>query len=258
MGDAVKLHQPCLDCGSHDALTYYDDGSSYCFSCNTYRKGTVKEIRYMDEISLEENKWDELKPEAGVFSDIPDRKLTEATCKKFGVKVIKNSSGIAQHIYPYYDKDNHLLCQKVRTVSGKSFHVLNGSQMKNALLFGQNVFPASGKYITVCEDLNVVLAIYRAETVSIEIYVCVEYLATESDLVLLLVVSVRELRSVVAAESDLVRCLIVIESYLECALYKFFPLFLVSILCFASYIDIDKAAAMESLAQCSICLNKFC
>lgn len=163
MGDAVKLHQPCPDCGSHDALTYYDDGSSYCFSCNTYRKGTVKEIRYMDEISLEESKWDELKPEAGVFSDIPDRKLTEATCKKFGVKVIKNSTGIAQHIYPYYDKDNHLLCQKVRTVAGKSFHVLNGSQMKNALLFGQNVFPASGKYITVCEGELDAMSVYQMQ-----------------------------------------------------------------------------------------------
>lgn len=163
MGDAVKLHQPCPDCGSHDALTYYNDGSSYCFSCNTYRKGTVKEIRYMDEISLEESKWDELKPDAGVFSDIPDRKLTEATCRKFGVKVIKNSSGIAQHIYPYYDKDNHLLCQKVRTVAGKSFHVLNGSQMKNALLFGQNIFPASGKYITVCEGELDAMSVYQMQ-----------------------------------------------------------------------------------------------
>lgn len=162
MGNAVKLHQPCSDCGSHDALTYYDDGSSYCFSCNTYRKGTVKEIRYMDEIREEET-WSELKPNAGVFSDIPDRRLTEETCKKYGVKVIKNANGIAQHIYPYYDKDNHLLCQKVRTVSGKDFHVLNGSQMKNALLFGQNIFPASGKYITVCEGELDAMSVFQMQ-----------------------------------------------------------------------------------------------
>lgn len=162
MGNAVKLHQPCPDCGSHDALTYYDDGSSYCFSCNTYRKGTVKEIRYMDEIREEET-WSELKPNAGVFSDIPDRRLTEETCKKYGVKVIKNADGIAQHIYPYYDKDNHLLCQKVRTVSGKDFHVLNGTQMKNALLFGQNIFPASGKYITVCEGELDAMSVFQMQ-----------------------------------------------------------------------------------------------
>ena len=91
MGNAVKLHQPCEDCGSHDALTYYDDGSSYCFSCNTYRKGEIKEIRYMDEIDYK-TEWSELKPDAGTFSEIPDRRLTEDTCRKFGVKVIKNAT----------------------------------------------------------------------------------------------------------------------------------------------------------------------
>lgn len=162
MGNIIKIHQPCEDCGSHDALAYYDDGSSYCFSCNTYRKGTVKEIRYMDEISTV-SQWSELKPDAGLYSDIPDRKLTLDTCKKYGVKVIVKAGGIAQHIYPYYDKDNHLLCQKIRTVAGKDFHVLNGSQMKHALLFGQNIFPASGKYITVCEGELDAMSVYQMQ-----------------------------------------------------------------------------------------------
>lgn len=29
----VKLHQQCDDCGSSDALSMNEDGSSYCFSC---------------------------------------------------------------------------------------------------------------------------------------------------------------------------------------------------------------------------------
>ena len=29
----VKLHQNCDDCGSSDALSYNEDGSSYCFAC---------------------------------------------------------------------------------------------------------------------------------------------------------------------------------------------------------------------------------
>ena len=32
----VKLHQECADCGSSDALSYNEDGSSYCFACATY------------------------------------------------------------------------------------------------------------------------------------------------------------------------------------------------------------------------------
>ena len=33
---AVRVHLPCPDCGSHDALCEYSDGHTYCFSCNTY------------------------------------------------------------------------------------------------------------------------------------------------------------------------------------------------------------------------------
>ena len=29
----VEMHLPCPSCGSHDALTTYADGHSYCFSC---------------------------------------------------------------------------------------------------------------------------------------------------------------------------------------------------------------------------------
>ena len=41
-GDSDRLvsefleHTSCPDCGSSDALAVYDDGHTYCFSCNTY------------------------------------------------------------------------------------------------------------------------------------------------------------------------------------------------------------------------------
>ena len=41
-GDSDQLvsefleHTSCPDCGSSDALAVYDDGHTYCFSCNTY------------------------------------------------------------------------------------------------------------------------------------------------------------------------------------------------------------------------------
>lgn len=34
----IKAHQPCEACGSSDAKAYYEDGSSYCFSCQSYKK----------------------------------------------------------------------------------------------------------------------------------------------------------------------------------------------------------------------------
>lgn len=158
MANLIRAHQPCEDCGSHDALSMYDDGSSYCFSCNTYRKNSVKEVVYMDEETLKD-----IKPEAGLYpaDGIPDRKLTADTCKKFGVKVIVKAGGIAQHIYPYYNKEGKFVAQKVRTVSGKQFHWLGPA--KSATLFGQNVFPAKGSYITVTEGELDAMSVFQMQ-----------------------------------------------------------------------------------------------
>ena len=32
----VKIHLPCPDCGSSNALSPYDDGHTFCFSCKEY------------------------------------------------------------------------------------------------------------------------------------------------------------------------------------------------------------------------------
>ena len=34
----VKIPQPCDECGSSDALSIYDDGHTYCFSCQNYAR----------------------------------------------------------------------------------------------------------------------------------------------------------------------------------------------------------------------------
>ena len=83
MAEAIKIHLACPDCGSSDALTEYDDGSTYCFSCSSYGKSKKErqEVHYMDDKGL--------KLDAGVFptDGLPDRKLTADTCKRFGVKL---------------------------------------------------------------------------------------------------------------------------------------------------------------------------
>ena len=41
----MLTHQPCPRCGSHDALTIYDDGHGYCFSCQGYIRSDKEEKR---------------------------------------------------------------------------------------------------------------------------------------------------------------------------------------------------------------------
>jgi hypothetical protein len=53
----------------------------------------------------------------GQITSIPDRKISEATCKKYNVRTIKdNSNKIIQHLYPYYDSDNNHVGDKVRNL----------------------------------------------------------------------------------------------------------------------------------------------
>lgn len=160
MSNLVKAHLPCSDCGSHDALSKYDDGSTYCFSCNTYHKGSKKEV-----INIDENAITELKPDAGIYpvDGLVDRCITADTCRKYGVKVVVQSGGVAQHIYPYFDSSGKLIAQKVRTVEGKQFHILNGACMRNATLFGQQLFPAKGKYITVTEGEIDAMSVFQMQ-----------------------------------------------------------------------------------------------
>ena len=48
----TETHQPCPDCDSSDALSYNDDGSSYCFNCSKYTKADkVDNVRELGSIS---------------------------------------------------------------------------------------------------------------------------------------------------------------------------------------------------------------
>lgn len=154
MGEIVELHIPCPKCGSSDALSVYEDGGAKCFSCGHVWKNFRGGGNKKQMVTV-------VKEDAGRFpvNGIPDRCLTADTCKKYGVKVVVKAGGIAQHIYPYCDKEGNVIAQKIRTVEGKQFHCLGN--MKDATLFGQSLFPANGKYITVTEGEIDAMSVYQ-------------------------------------------------------------------------------------------------
>lgn len=146
MSNLIKAHQPCEDCGSHDAKSYYDDGSSYCFSCQRYRKSTG-EVQIITEEEFERKLLESI--EKGKFRDIPDRGLLKSTCEKYGVRTIQKEGKIIEHKYPYQDAKGNRIATKTRICATKEFYV-EGS-LKNCALFGQCLFPSSGKYVSVTE-----------------------------------------------------------------------------------------------------------
>ena len=142
-----KTHQPCPDCGSSDALAYYDWGTK-CFSCDEakpYKNGNQTQHTPAPKKIVNMNQ----QAKNFIVSDIPDRKITLDTCKRYGVSVVKDGNMVTEHMYKYYDKDSNHIGTKFRRTSDKQFW--SEGNLSDAGLFGQNIFGQAGKFITVCE-----------------------------------------------------------------------------------------------------------
>ena len=130
--DALKTHQPCPYCGSHDALTVYDDGHTYCFSCQHETQPRRKK--------------EETKMAVPVLKDLTDypvltkRKLSEATLRKFGYQCYVQGNE-TWHVAPYYDKNRTLVAQHLR---GPNKQFKWKGKAEGVLMFGQLLWNNSG------------------------------------------------------------------------------------------------------------------
>lgn len=143
-------HLPCPDCGSSDALTSYEDGHTWCFSCETYTKEGNKTIQPAKKpMNKDLNFYD-----TASTSSIPDRGLTSSTCLAYGVKQTRD-----KHYYPYYDSDGLMVAVKTRDVEHKQFSI--SGDFKDATLFGQQNFTKGGRYLTICEGELCAMSAYQ-------------------------------------------------------------------------------------------------
>ena len=149
-------HEACPSCGSKNNLARYDDGHAVCFgmSCDHYEPPidgfTDEDIPRIPNRRLELT---------GVHADIPDRRISANTCKKYNVTVEYGPDGkITKHHYPFYAKDsNDIVGSKVRIVEGKQFYVTG--TLQDTQLFGQQTWKSGGKYVTITEGEADALAV---------------------------------------------------------------------------------------------------
>ena len=89
----AKIHQPCPDCGSSDALQINDNGSTFCHSCHKYTPSSQVSEETWD-ISVPVSTEPKAKPDfsavertltTGNYQAIVDRGLTTATAKTYGI-----------------------------------------------------------------------------------------------------------------------------------------------------------------------------
>ncbi|MGD9381594.1 MAG: DnaB-like helicase C-terminal domain-containing protein [Candidatus Thorarchaeota archaeon] len=149
MGDVVQTNQPCDKCGSSDARSIYKDGSSYCFSCKTYSKGsegtqpsdTKQQFKGLSVAEI---------AALPIATGIPDRGLDGETCKKFEVRVEFNEATREPVAYYYpVTKEGKITGFKKRPAGEKKFSSIGDT--KSPDLFGQWRAGQGGKMIIVTE-----------------------------------------------------------------------------------------------------------
>jgi twinkle protein len=94
-------------------------------------------------------------PRAG----LPDRGLTKDTLDAYGVTLGYEADGkVSKHYYPY-TKSGTVVGTKVRIVANKEFY--SSGTIRDAELFGQNILPPGGKFITLVEGEIDAMSVYQ-------------------------------------------------------------------------------------------------
>jgi twinkle protein len=89
-----------------------------------------------------------LTPVTTVFRAIPKRGLTEESVKKFQIDVCMDKTVDIARRYPYF-KDGRHVANKIRKRTEKGFYW--EGDPSDVDLFGQSLFPAGGRAITIVE-----------------------------------------------------------------------------------------------------------
>ena len=127
-------HIPCLECGSSDANSVYSDGHTFCFVCQT-RKAGNSDFNHTHQMSKNVH----LK---GSAERLQKRNISEKTCQFY--KIFRDGDTLR---FPYFTSDGVLVGNKLKTKK----KVFTYEGVSTDTLFGQHLFPNSGRRIVVTE-----------------------------------------------------------------------------------------------------------
>jgi twinkle protein len=144
----TNTHHDCPDCGSSDACSTNDDGSTHCFSCDKHRSGHGGETRVTEPAPRDFV--------SGEPAAITRRNLTEDTCRKWGYWVGKYMGEHVQ-IANYKTRDGKTCGQKIR-FGNKTFAVKG----EIVGLYGQHLWRDGGRRVVVTEGEIDALSVSQA------------------------------------------------------------------------------------------------
>ena len=128
-------HLPCDNCGSSDANSLYSDGHTFCFVCHHRTAGD-------NEVDFHNRKMPKDVQILGSAERLHKRNISEKTNQFYRIYQYENTLR-----FPYYTADGILKGVKIKTKK-KDFRY---EGVSTDTLFGQHLFPNSGKRIVVYE-----------------------------------------------------------------------------------------------------------
>jgi twinkle protein len=126
-------HLPCDTCGSSDANSLYSDGHTFCFACNTY--GHTEEVVHNHKMTTNVQL-------RGSAERLQKRRISEKVCQKYRI----HKDGDVLRFY-YFSESGVLEGCKVKTKD----KVFTYEGQVPGTLFGQHLFPATGKRVVITE-----------------------------------------------------------------------------------------------------------
>mgnify|MGYP003136826578 FL=1 len=126
-----QRHEPCEVCGSSDAKAIYTDGHTYCFSCQFHALGNSPPPSMNTNVNFK-----------GQAQRLAKRGISEATCQYY--KVYRDGELLR---FPYFSSSGTL--QGFKTKNKVKEFKYEGTTTDT--LFGQHLFPSTGKRITIYE-----------------------------------------------------------------------------------------------------------
>ena len=128
-------HLPCENCGSSDAKSLYSDGHTFCFVCH-HRTAGDNEVDFHNRTMPKDVQI------LGSAERLHKRNISEKTNQFYRIYQYENTLR-----FPYYTADGVIKGVKIKTKK-KDFRYEGSS---TDTLFGQHLFPSSGKRIIVYE-----------------------------------------------------------------------------------------------------------
>lgn len=161
----IETHIECVGCGSSDGRSLNEDGSSYCFVCDKYFKpdgsATLSQASQMPPVRLSERFTDfdstRLLLQTRKAQSIPQRGLTTATCERYSC--IVDGDRVVYGYYAPTDQHNPVAA-KIR-LPDKRF--TTAGQWAEGGLYGQQLFPSGGRYITITEGEFDAMSAYQMQ-----------------------------------------------------------------------------------------------